>query len=159
MISGCFCETWCETEQPNSLPLPLRGFCSVWAPATKDSSRARSSTQVWALCSETRALREADISWFRHVASEKRACSLGMRCVTLAARDSCAISVPLAHRPVPPQRRGLWWTKWKKNGFTKGTRRTMVLGYECPDLCRRPWYQHKVTIWCDPSFASSENDR
>ena len=75
---------------------------------------SRSSTQVWALFSETRTLREADISWFRHVASEKRACSLGMRCVTLAARDSCAIFVSLAHRPVPPQRRGLWWPKWDK---------------------------------------------
>ena len=74
----------------------------------------RSSTQVWALFSETRTLREADISWFRHVASEKRACSLGMRCVTLAARDSCAIFHSLTHRPVPPQRRGLWWPKWEK---------------------------------------------
>ena len=104
-----------------------------------DQSKTRSSTQVWALCSKTRTLREADISWFRHVASEKRACSLGMRCVKLAARDSCAIFVSLAHRPVPPQRRGLWWPKWEKNGFTKCTRRTVVLGYECPDLCRRPW--------------------
>ena len=77
-------------------------------------SESRSSTQVWALCSETRALREADVSWFRHVASEKRACSLGMRCVTLVARDSCSIFASLAHRPVPPQRRGLWWPKWVK---------------------------------------------
>ena len=87
---------------------------------------ARSSTQVWALCSETRALREADISWFRHVASAKRACSLGMRCVTLAARDSCAIFVSLAHGPVPPQRRGLWWTKWEK---TASLRARNVLWY------------------------------
>ena len=78
------------------------------------SFKARSSTQVWALCSKTRTLREADISWFRHVASENRACSRSMRCVTLAARDSCAIFVSLAHRPVPPQRRGLWWPKWEK---------------------------------------------
>ena len=86
----------------------------------------RSSTQVWALFSETRALREADISWFRHVASAKRACSLGMRCVTLAARDSCAIFVSLAHGPVPPQRRGLWWTKWEK---TASLRARNVLWY------------------------------
>ena len=26
----------------------------------------------------------------------------------------------------------------RNNGFTKGTRRTVVLGDECPDLCRRP---------------------
>ena len=89
-------------------------------------SWARSSTQVWALCSETHALREADISWFRHVASEKRACSLVMRCVTLAARDSCAIFVSFAHRPVPPQRRGLWWTKWEK---TASLRACDVLWY------------------------------
>ena len=88
--------------------------------------KPRCSTQVWALCSETRALREADISWFRHVASEKRACSLGMRCVTLAVRDSCAIFVSLAHRLVPPQRRGLWWTKWEK---TASLRARDVLWY------------------------------
>ena len=33
---------------------------------------ALSSTQVWAICSATRALREADVSWFRHVVREKR---------------------------------------------------------------------------------------
>ena len=43
MIIGCFCETWCETEQPNSLALPLRGFCSVWASATRDNSRGKAS--------------------------------------------------------------------------------------------------------------------
>ena len=97
---GRFWLAWCLQHEPSSR-LRLR-------------SLPRSSTQVWALCFETRALREADISWFRHVASEKRAWSLSMRCVTLAARDSCAIFVSLAHRPVPPQRRGLWWTKWEK---------------------------------------------
>ena len=85
--------------------------------------RNRINLQV---CSETRALRETDISWFRHVASEKRACSLGMRCVTLAARDSCAIFVSLAHRPVPPQRRRLSWTKWEK---TASLRARDVLWY------------------------------
>ena len=31
--------------------------------------------------------------------------------------------------------------KMRKNGFTKDTRRTVVLGYECPDLGRRPCFQ------------------
>ena len=44
--------------------------------------------------------------------------------------------------------------KMRKNGFTKGTQRTMVLGYECPDLCRRPCSGHiyilQSSLWGNP---------
>ena len=118
---------------------PPASSLTVKEPHTKytqnrDYSAPRSSTQVWALCSDTRALREADISWFRHVASEKWACSLGMRCVTLAA----PLYLSLSHDgPFHPAPRALV-DKMRNNGFTKGTRRRVVLGYECADLCRRP---------------------
>ena len=60
-----------------------------------------------------------------------------MRCVTLAARDNCAIFVSRTSDRSTTAPRALV-DKMRKNGFTKGTRRTVALGYECPDLCRRP---------------------